>query len=488
MPLPHQVRAYFEPRVGHDFGQVKVHHDAYAAQFARRMHAKAFTYQNHIVFGQKQFLPATRQGKRLIAHELVHVVQQTGRKARSDSTHIMHSSPPDFVQRAAEDWLEASPNPADFSNEELALELYSIGLWLQDHPEAPERQHLLIVLDAFETEATTRADQIGLTDVAEGRTTPLATGLMAGEIPAEPASPPHTERPPIRQQPLSRPHVSQPVPGPPTAAPAPVVSRGASLFGVLGAAVLAFLVVFLYPRESIMSEDEERRLREEFRRRELERELRARPGPEAAPRPVRRPGPDIIPNLPDRPKRPPRLPPVDFYHGTDDTTARTLEAGAYVLAIGGGEFGEGFYTFIEQAPTEYAAAQYTRNRRLPMWAVVEFGIPAVLLIEYGLLEAVRDFLTGVDHVLIFSDRTTNVPVQYPDDLGGIEIDMNWRGFVAENRQLGGNVSWPYDLIIGPLSGRIPGHRHTNQFVFNNYGVGMFNDPQVSRHVVTTGPT
>ena len=302
MPLPHQVRAYFEPRFGHDFGQVKVHHDAYAAQFARRMHAKAFTYQNHIVFGQNQFLPATRQGKRLIAHELVHVVQQTGRKARSGSSHIMHSSPLDFVQRAAEDWLEASPNPADFSNEELALELYSIGLWLQDHPEAPERQHLLIVLDAFETEATTRADQIGLTDVAEGRTTPLAAGL-AGEFPAEPASPPHTERPPIRQ-PLSRPHVSQPVPGPPTAAPTPVVSRGASSFGVLSAAVLAFLVLFLYARESIMSEDEERRLGEEFRRRELERELRARPGPEAAPRP----GPDVIPNLPEPPEPRRRVP------------------------------------------------------------------------------------------------------------------------------------------------------------------------------------
>lgn len=295
MPLPHQVRAYFEPRFGHDFGQVKVHHDAYAAQFARRMHAKAFTYQNHIVFGQNQFLPATRQGRRLIAHELVHVVQQTGRGALSGSTRIMHSSPPDFVQRAAEDWLEASPNPADFSNEELALEIYSIGLWLQDNPEAPERQHLLTVLDAFETEATTRADQIGLTDVAEGQTTPLATGMMAGEIPAEPVIRPPIERPPIGRPPLSRPPVSPPVPGPPTAAPAPVVSRGASLFGVLGAAVLAFLVVFLYPRESIMSEDETRRLREEFRRRELERELRARPGPEAAPRPV--------PRLEPRPRR-----------------------------------------------------------------------------------------------------------------------------------------------------------------------------------------
>ena len=74
--LPDSDRQFFEPRFGHDFSDVRIHNDNAAAQSAENIHALAYTYGNNIVFNQNQFAPETDQGKRLIAHELTHVVQQ----------------------------------------------------------------------------------------------------------------------------------------------------------------------------------------------------------------------------------------------------------------------------------------------------------------------------------------------------------------------------------------------------------------------------
>ncbi|HBB87625.1 MAG TPA: hypothetical protein DC047_08435 [Blastocatellia bacterium] len=62
----------------YDFGQVRVHHDARAAASARAVNARAFTVGNDIVFGDGQYAPQTSGGKRLLAHELTHVIQQGG--------------------------------------------------------------------------------------------------------------------------------------------------------------------------------------------------------------------------------------------------------------------------------------------------------------------------------------------------------------------------------------------------------------------------
>lgn len=76
-PLPHFLRSFFEPRFGYDFRQTRIHTDAVAAESAARVRAKAFTVGRHIVFGAAQFAPQTGEGKRLLAHELTHVVQQS---------------------------------------------------------------------------------------------------------------------------------------------------------------------------------------------------------------------------------------------------------------------------------------------------------------------------------------------------------------------------------------------------------------------------
>ena len=74
--LPEKVRAYFEPRFGHDLSNVHVHSDRGANQLAQSINAKAFTLGRHVVFGTAQYAPDTNRGRRLLAHELTHVIQQ----------------------------------------------------------------------------------------------------------------------------------------------------------------------------------------------------------------------------------------------------------------------------------------------------------------------------------------------------------------------------------------------------------------------------
>jgi hypothetical protein len=75
------ARSYFEPRLGHDFSRVRIHTGTPAAQAARAVSAVAFTVGNDIVFGAGQYSTDSRSGARLLAHELVHVVQQSGATA-----------------------------------------------------------------------------------------------------------------------------------------------------------------------------------------------------------------------------------------------------------------------------------------------------------------------------------------------------------------------------------------------------------------------
>lgn len=75
-PLDAATRAFLEPRFGHDFGKVRVHTDAQAAESARAVNALAYTVGQSIVFGAGQFRPASSEGQHLIAHELAHTIQQ----------------------------------------------------------------------------------------------------------------------------------------------------------------------------------------------------------------------------------------------------------------------------------------------------------------------------------------------------------------------------------------------------------------------------
>ncbi len=75
-PLDAATRAFFEPRFGHDFSRVRVHSDDRAAASARAVNAVAYTVGRNIAFDLGRYDPTTRQGQRLLAHELTHVAQQ----------------------------------------------------------------------------------------------------------------------------------------------------------------------------------------------------------------------------------------------------------------------------------------------------------------------------------------------------------------------------------------------------------------------------
>ena len=77
-PLDATTRAYFEPRFGHDFSGVRVHANPEAADSVRSVGALAYTVGPDVVFGAGQYQPHSFAGRRLIAHELTHVVQQIG--------------------------------------------------------------------------------------------------------------------------------------------------------------------------------------------------------------------------------------------------------------------------------------------------------------------------------------------------------------------------------------------------------------------------
>ena len=77
-PLEPALRQDMEQRFGHDFSRVRVHSSVAAEQSAQDVNANAYTMGHDIVFGAGRFAPGTHQGRRLIAHELTHVVQQSG--------------------------------------------------------------------------------------------------------------------------------------------------------------------------------------------------------------------------------------------------------------------------------------------------------------------------------------------------------------------------------------------------------------------------
>jgi putative NIF3 family GTP cyclohydrolase 1 type 2 len=75
-PLDAETRAFMEPRFGHDFSNVRVHTDSSAAASASAVNSLAYAVGQNVVFGAGQYGPGTTEGRRLLAHELSHTIQQ----------------------------------------------------------------------------------------------------------------------------------------------------------------------------------------------------------------------------------------------------------------------------------------------------------------------------------------------------------------------------------------------------------------------------
>ena len=110
-PLDAAARAFFEPRFGHDFGNVRVHLDPEAAESARAVDAQAYAAGSDIVFASGEYGMEDSTGRTLLAHELAHVAQHgpTGiategalHRRKNDKT-VVEPSPESVVVRLGEE-------------------------------------------------------------------------------------------------------------------------------------------------------------------------------------------------------------------------------------------------------------------------------------------------------------------------------------------------------------------------------------------------
>ena len=179
-PLDPPTRAWMESRFQHDFSGVRVHTDDQAAQSARAVNARAYTLGQDVVFDANQYAPQTADGRRLVAHELTHVVQQGG-KSRADTSPAINAdsrheqtaqqaastvmsggyvsnigSAPHAIQR--ESWLERKQRELRESYENTKTQLVDAGttiknkaVELKDETVSTAKAEVAIVQQKLET-------------------------------------------------------------------------------------------------------------------------------------------------------------------------------------------------------------------------------------------------------------------------------------------------------------------------------------------------
>ena len=122
-PLDPALRQDMEPRFGYDFSRVRVHSDGAAAKSARDVNAHAYTVGRDIVFGAGRFAPDTKEGQHLIAHELTHVVQQSGahREPNPALSNVVQRQPTQYYEKSESDVAESIIEALQQSNKIAGL-------------------------------------------------------------------------------------------------------------------------------------------------------------------------------------------------------------------------------------------------------------------------------------------------------------------------------------------------------------------------------
>ena len=109
-PLDRETRRYMESRIGFDFSKVRIHTDSRAAASAKSLNARAYTVGNNVVFGPGRFAPNTTEGRRLLAHELTHVVQQGASPGKVPTSRTL---PPNTIQPKSGDFKSSGDQQPD---------------------------------------------------------------------------------------------------------------------------------------------------------------------------------------------------------------------------------------------------------------------------------------------------------------------------------------------------------------------------------------
>ncbi|HKG11726.1 MAG TPA: DUF4157 domain-containing protein, partial [Pyrinomonadaceae bacterium] len=135
-PLDADTRAFMEPRFGHDFSHVRVHTDSRAAESARALDSLAYTVGRDLVFAAGQYAPGTTDGRRLLAHELAHVLQQ-GASARGESRSLQRQSVSKNTPRRPGSPPRPAPRPGTRECEDACHRDYEKCVPLRPNPLDP---------------------------------------------------------------------------------------------------------------------------------------------------------------------------------------------------------------------------------------------------------------------------------------------------------------------------------------------------------------
>jgi hypothetical protein len=120
------VREWFEPRLGASLGGVRIHNDGSAAEAARHLHARAFTFGGHIGFAAGEYSPETAGGHRLLAHELAHVLQERQGAVPAIRRVAGAAQPSDLISRYTSWW-------GNLDEEALGRRLFELAWMSPDH-------------------------------------------------------------------------------------------------------------------------------------------------------------------------------------------------------------------------------------------------------------------------------------------------------------------------------------------------------------------
>lgn len=165
-PLDQSTRSFFERRLHRDFSSVQVHTDGRASESAQSVNALAYTVGNNIVFGTGKYAPETTQGKKLIAHELTHVLQQRGLQTSVQRQVVDEST---CTTRAPHE-IETSRSNAGFLSADVTvgagrITIADFGIDSRHVKPTAQREPLLVSwLNTFETDNAYNLRIIGFSD------------------------------------------------------------------------------------------------------------------------------------------------------------------------------------------------------------------------------------------------------------------------------------------------------------------------------------
>jgi len=158
--LDETARRDLGPALGDDFSDVRVHTDSEADHLNRAVSAEAFTTGSDIFFRSGSYNPGSRDGKKLLAHELTHVVQQRGAPPADDFTV---SSPGDASERQASavaDTVNATGGPAAAVSRQAAPEEEEMMQASVAREAAPEEEEEPPPMSAVAREAAPEEEEL----------------------------------------------------------------------------------------------------------------------------------------------------------------------------------------------------------------------------------------------------------------------------------------------------------------------------------------